>query len=55
MNAVGGGLKPIPYTSGFANLWNELHGGLSWASNPWVWVYSFARCDRTGNRKDGVR
>ena len=44
MNAVGGGMKPIPYTSGFANLWNEINGNAHpWSSNPWVWVVEFRR------------
>lgn len=42
MNAVGGGMKPIPYTSGFANLWNEVNGKTyPWSSNCWVWVVEF--------------
>ena len=44
MNAVGGGMKPIPYTSGFANLWNSIaKPGEAWHANPWVWVREFKR------------
>lgn len=42
MNAVGGGMKPCPYTSGFANLWNSIaKPGETWDANPWVWVVEF--------------
>jgi hypothetical protein len=39
----------------FAAAWDRIHGPGSWDANQWVWAYSFARCDRAGNRKDGVR
>jgi hypothetical protein len=45
VNAVGGGMNPIPYTSGFANLWNSINGPESWAANPWVWVIEFRRVE----------
>lgn len=46
MNAVGSKMQPIPYTSGFANLWNEINGPLAWAENPWVWVVEFRMVDQ---------
>ena len=32
----------------FKNLWDHLNAkrGYGWASNPWVWIYSFERCDK---------
>lgn len=42
MNAVGSKMQPIPYTSGFANLWNSIaKPGETWDANPWVWVIEF--------------
>lgn len=29
--------------AGFADAWNEIYGGSSWADNPWVWVIEFMR------------
>jgi hypothetical protein len=32
----------------FVNLWDHLNAkrGYGWDSNPWVWVYTFERCDK---------
>jgi hypothetical protein len=37
--------------SAFAGLWDSLNGkrGYSWKSNPWLWVYTFERCEKPGN------
>jgi hypothetical protein len=49
MKAVGAdrgerALKPCPYTSGFAKLWDEItQPGDRWADNPWVWAINFKR------------
>ncbi|MDR5881083.1 hypothetical protein [Caballeronia sp. LZ032] len=31
------------YRQGFARLWRDINGDVSWASNPWVWVVEFRR------------
>ncbi len=38
----------------YTNLWNSLYAkrGYGWGTNPWVWVYTFERCDNPmGNKK----
>lgn len=39
-----------PPTLEFMDLWDGLNAkrGYSWASNPWVWVISFERCEKPG-------
>jgi len=34
----------------FEKLWNDLNAkhGYGWAENPWVWAYTFERCDPPG-------
>ncbi len=32
---------PMPYSVGFASLWQNINGLTSWAENPWVWVVEF--------------
>ena len=34
---------PLPYSVGFASLWQNINGLDSWASDPWVWVVEFRR------------
>ena len=41
----------------FINLWNGLNakrdGGIyAWERNPWVWVYTFERCEKPGGSDD---
>lgn len=37
-----------PPSIGFIMLWDKLNAkrGYGWEANPWVWVYTFERCDR---------
>ncbi len=32
-----------PHLTGFARLWNHIHGPGAWDANPWVWAISFER------------
>jgi hypothetical protein len=41
MTAVGRGAVFMPHRSGFANLWNSLHGPDAWATNPEVVALTF--------------
>ena len=46
--AFGKGYMPkASYKAGFYKIWQELNEkrGYSWDSNPWVWVYEFARVE----------
>lgn len=35
------------YQQEFRLVWEQIHGGGSWEKNPWVWVISFNRLERT--------
>jgi len=42
-SSMGEKLTSLPYTSGFASLWEKIHGEGSWERNDWVWVVEFRR------------
>lgn len=37
-----------PHQHEYMRLWNSINGDDSWASNPYVWVYTFERCEKPG-------
>lgn len=54
--------KPRLNKIGYAALWDSINGRGSWASNPWVWCYTFKRIQPaaepgggTGGKQQGMR
>lgn len=41
-----GGSWPTAPSIQFSHLWMDINGPESWNQNPWVWAYTFERCER---------
>lgn len=49
-DAIAEGFAGHDPIAGFADTWNEIYSGLSWANNPWVWVIDFRRVDEQSTK-----